>query len=335
MSRVGAYLSGGVDSSLIVSLMTELSGGSGVETFSARLRRSALQHELPYAREVSNALSTRHHEVIVRPRDFQDLWHKLTWHRDAPISEPADLAIFRLASTARESVKVLLSGEGSDELFAGYPKYAYANKAALADFLPPSLRQPLFTGIERTLPVGAAKLRIMLRAMSARSEADRMQTWFAPFTRDERDRMIAGRERDGYREIWSRARGDLIQRMLYVDCHTWLVDNLLERGDRMAMAASVESRPSLPGSSPRGARVRPPFLAQGQRRHHKMGRQGGRASHPAGAHRRSQEGGFSGSAGSLVPKRPARDGTRSAAGFRFLRLFAHVATTDPASPGRP
>jgi asparagine synthase (glutamine-hydrolysing) len=240
---VGAFLSGGVDSSLIVALMRELSGGAGVETFSAGFDDPRFD-ELPFAREVSQALATRHHEVVIQPSDFQDLWHRLTWHRDAPISEPADLAIFRLAHRARETVKVLLSGEGSDELFAGYPKYGFATRAGLADWLPGSLREPLLRGVERMLPAAAARPRIMLRAMSARDEADRFQTWFAPFTRYEREALDPGRsERAGHREIWRRARGDLVQRMLYVDCHTWLVDNLLERGDRMAMAASVESRP--------------------------------------------------------------------------------------------
>jgi asparagine synthase (glutamine-hydrolysing) len=180
---------------------------------------------------------------MVGAADFERLWGKLTWHRDAPLSEPADIAIHQLATVARGSVKVLLSGEGSDELFGGYPKYAVAAKSALADFLPARPRQALLGLVQRLLPEKAHRLRIALRAMAAASEADRFQTWFAPFTRAERDLLMPGPERGRHREIWSRAKGDLLDRMLYVDCHTWLVDNLLERGDRMAMAASVESRP--------------------------------------------------------------------------------------------
>jgi asparagine synthase (glutamine-hydrolysing) len=241
---VGAYLSGGVDSSLIVALMTELRGTAGVDTFAAGFDDPRFD-ELPYAREVSRLLSTRHHEVVVAPADFQDLWHRLTWHRDAPISEPADLAIFCLARTARErSIKVLLSGEGSDELFAGYPKFKWAARAGLADLVPAAIREHSFRALERALPVSSDRARIMLRAMSAPSEADRFRAWFSPFTGYERKQLFPDlRGREGHREIWDRARGDLISRMLYFDCHTWLVDNLLERGDRMAMAASVESRP--------------------------------------------------------------------------------------------
>lgn len=239
---VGAYLSGGVDSSLIVSMMTELAGGGRIETFSAGFGDPRFD-ELPYARQVSEALGTAHHEVIVEPSDFRDLWKRLTWARDAPISEPADLAIFRLASLARDSVKVLLSGEGADELFAGYPKFAWARRAGLADLLPAGLREPLLRVAERGLPGRFGKARIALRAMAARSEADRFQTWFSPFTRYERDALIEGDERAQHHAIASRCEGDVIQRMLYVDQHAWLTDNLLERGDRMAMAASVESRP--------------------------------------------------------------------------------------------
>lgn len=240
---VGAYLSGGVDSSMIVAMMARMGGSAGVETYSAGFADPRFD-ELPFAREVSEAVGTRHHEIIVEPSDFESLWHKLTWHRDAPISEPADLAIFRLASLASDTVKVLLSGEGSDELFAGYPKYAWAHKAGWSDLMPKGLRGGLLTAIEQGLPARFGKPRIMLRAMAAADEADRFQSWFAPFVRNERQALYGDQpERDGHREIWKRAEGDLIQRMLYVDCHTWLVDNLLERGDRMAMAASVESRP--------------------------------------------------------------------------------------------
>jgi asparagine synthase (glutamine-hydrolysing) len=140
-------------------------------------------------------------------------------------------------------VKVLLSGEGSDEIFAGYPKYKYAQVAAWADSLPPVLRKHLFKRLERLLPEKYNKLRVMLRAMSAPNEAERFQTWFAPFTSYERDILLPGKTRNDYIYIWKKAEGDLIRRMLYFDCHTWLVDNLLERGDKMAMAASVEYRP--------------------------------------------------------------------------------------------
>ena len=87
---------------------------------------------------MSQLLRTEHHEVIVGTEDFRSLWRKLTWHRDAPISEPADVAVFKLAELARRSVTVVLSGEGSDELFAGYPKHRYAGLSAAVGVVPSS-----------------------------------------------------------------------------------------------------------------------------------------------------------------------------------------------------
>lgn len=236
---VGAYLSGGVDSSLIVALMTRLRGGAPVDTYSAGFDDPRFD-ELPFARQVSERLGTRHHEVIVKPEDFRALWPQLTWHRDAPLSEPADVALYQLASAARSSVKVLLSGEGSDELFAGYPKYAAAGWAELASRIDAfgALR-----ALERILPPGAGRLRIALRAAAASDAAERARAWFAPFTEYERRALFPGPERSTHRDVWDATRGDRVRRMLLADCKVWLTDNLLERGDRMSMAASVELRP--------------------------------------------------------------------------------------------
>lgn len=239
---VGAYLSGGLDSSLIVALMKELRGGSEVQTFAAGFSDPRFD-ELPYARQVSKAVGTTHHEVMVSAGDFRDLWETLSWHRDGPISQAADVAIFKIAKQARGEVKVLLSGEGSDEIFGGYPKYAFDPRLAPLAGIPARLRVPAFRAVERLLPESKNRVRQAARALTARSTGERMQTWFGPFTWFERSSL-----RPGYGSFhdpgqWQRAGGDHLRRMLYVDCHTWLADNLLERGDRMSMAASIENRP--------------------------------------------------------------------------------------------
>jgi asparagine synthase (glutamine-hydrolysing) len=239
---VGAYLSGGLDSSLVVALMKKARQGGAVATFSAGFADPRFD-ELPYARQVSEAIGTEHHEVHVTAKDFEELWPRLTWHRDGPISEPADVAVFRIAEHARKSVKVLLSGEGADEIFAGYPKYAFETRIAALAAVPGFLRVPAFRAVERLLPGSRSKARTAARALAARSDAERMETWFAPFTWYERRALRGGMGAPRARGEWERSRGDVVRRMLYVDCHTWLSDNLLERGDRMSMAASVENRP--------------------------------------------------------------------------------------------
>jgi len=240
---VGAYLSGGVDSSLIVAMMSEIREGAGVATFSAGFG-DPRHDELPWARRVSKYLSTEHHEVQVCPDDFEKLWSQLTWHRDAPVSEPADIAVFRLAELAREHVKVVLSGEGGDELFAGYPKYRLARLLQAADLVPGGVRSRLAALVDHRIPAAGARARIAVRAAGARTEEDRFSTWFAPFTPAERARLLAGTESHPQAEA-DGPRRDVIGRMLAADLQNWLPDNLLERGDRMSMAASLELRPPL------------------------------------------------------------------------------------------
>lgn len=239
---VGAYLSGGVDSSLIVALMSQARQGTGVETFSAGFG-DARNDELPFARRVSELLRTDHHEVIVTPEDFRSLWGRLSWHRDAPISEPADVAVFRLAELARRSVRVVLSGEGSDELFAGYPKHRFAAATRTAGLVPWRLRMPALAALERRLPPAASRLRTAARALAGRDEPERLRMWFAAFTEPERRALLHDAERHPWAGSLQPPRGDALRRMLMADAQAWLTDNLLERGDRMSMAASLELRP--------------------------------------------------------------------------------------------
>ncbi|MBA2390848.1 MAG: asparagine synthase (glutamine-hydrolyzing) [Geodermatophilaceae bacterium] len=238
---VGAYLSGGLDSSLIVALATSVNSGAQMRTYSAGFSDPRFD-ELPWARRVSQLLHTEHHEVTIGPSEFIDLWRPLTWHRDAPMSEPADVAVHKLAVLAGQDVKVVLSGEGSDELFAGYPKYRMATTADVVGMLPSRIRGPVLTRLDRALPAALGRLTIPVRAMAATSREQRLRTWFAPFTDTERQALL-GPPRRHAEEWFGPGRGDAVRRMLYADTQGWLPDNLLERGDRMSMSASVELRP--------------------------------------------------------------------------------------------
>lgn len=235
---VGAYLSGGLDSSLVTSLMAEMHSGGEVNTYSAGFGDDSLD-ETHWARRVADHVGTRHHELTVTADDFERCWSALSWHRDAPLSEPSDVAVFRLAELAGQHVKVLLSGEGADELFAGYPKHRYAEATRWLGVLPSAaLRR-----VEKTLPAHHARLGVAMRAMSEDTYPERMRGWFAPFTTPERAALLGGQPARSTLSPFTDGRGDALHRMLYADVRTWLCDNLLERGDRMSMAASVELRP--------------------------------------------------------------------------------------------
>lgn len=240
---VGSYLSGGVDSSLIVAVMKDLRGDAPVETFAAGFGDERFD-ELSWARRVADHVGTCHHEVQVRADDFEGLWPRMTWHRDAPMSEPADIAVFRLAELARERVSVVLSGEGGDELFGGYPKYRIAPWLKASRIMPATVRGKVAGALDPRLPQRLNRHRIALRVLGAPTEVEQYRTWFAPFTAAERRRLLGagppvGRDRE------TPEGDDAIDRMLRHDLVSWLPDNLLERGDRMSMASSLELRPPL------------------------------------------------------------------------------------------
>lgn len=236
---VGVYLSGGVDSSLLTAMTRQEEPGQRLHTFGASFGDERYD-ETVWARKVAELNGTIHHDVVVTADDFLNNWAKLSWQRDGPLSEPADVAVYRLAQLAREQVKVVLSGEGSDELFAGYPKYMFADATRWLGAVP-SLG--LLGRLERALPASKSRLRIAVRAMSENKFDERLRGWFAPFTVAERARLTGRPAPRGAPAAYSRGRGDALRRMLYADTCVWLTDNLLERGDRMSMAASLETRP--------------------------------------------------------------------------------------------
>lgn len=114
---VGALLSGGIDSSIIVGAMSQLTA-LPVKTFAVGFDITGYS-ELPYARLVSEHFGTEHHELVVQGPDLPKYWPLLTWHRDEPVSEPSDLGVYLISKLARQHVKVVLSGEGGDEIFCG------------------------------------------------------------------------------------------------------------------------------------------------------------------------------------------------------------------------
>ena len=243
---VGAYLSGDLDSSLVVAQVQQLRGDLRVPTFAAGFGDGAADgahDELAWARHVSDLLGTQHHEVHLRVADFEDLWSALTWHRDSPISEPADVAAFGLARAAREHVQVVLSGEGGDELFGGHVRLRLAGLAERSTLLPARWRAGLAGPVERRLS-SRSRAGTALRAVAAGDVTEQHSAWVAPFTATERARLLGGAP-PPERKPTPTLGVDAVDRMLRHDLRHWLPDHLLERGDRMSMAASVGVRPAL------------------------------------------------------------------------------------------
>ena len=239
----GAFLSGGLDSSMIVGLMSRHTGQ--VKTFTAGFGESAYS-ELAYAAEVAKYFGTLHQEVVVSDRDIVEHLPRLTAFRDAPVSEPADIPVYMLAREAARSVKMVLTGEGSDEVLGGYPKHVAERFANAYLMLPGSLRRGLIAPLADFLPYGSRRVKTAVASLNTEDWRERSVRWFGALDRSERERLFLPRvNRSPAADTPPFDVGpgtSALRRILYFDQTSWLPDNLLERADRMTMAASIESR---------------------------------------------------------------------------------------------
>ena len=236
----GAFLSGGVDSSLIVALMSKIIN-EPVKTYTVGFKNFA-SSEAPYAKVVAELYRTDHHELILKEEVFSDYLEELTVLRDAPLSEPADIPLYLLSKMANKKVKILLSGEGSDELFAGYPKYQFDHLYKYMKLCPDSLMD-LFI---KKLPSKFRKVEIAIKSLREQHSPDRWSQWFSPFNAREKQRLFTAPSKDYLNPLDIYAKkynlNSSLLSFLFCDCKVWLPDNLLDRGDRMTMGASIEGR---------------------------------------------------------------------------------------------
>jgi asparagine synthase (glutamine-hydrolysing) len=254
---LGVFLSGGVDSSAVAALMTKLRG-EPVETFSVGYTEDAYS-ELPYARIVAEHLKSVHHEVLVSREQFFDALPQLIWHEDEPIAWPSSIPLYFVAALARERVKVVLTGEGSDETLGGYARYAFTLKNASLDryyrgIVPSALRRHIRNAIQESSWMSASLRRKLAHTPFARDGNSWASLYFdnflCAFSEREQQSLLkddvaaefkAGAPYENALEYWDHSSGDMLQRLLYTDIKTYLVE-LLMKQDNMSMAASIESR---------------------------------------------------------------------------------------------
>ena len=253
---IGAFLSGGVDSSAVVGCMAR-HADQPIRTYAigfAGGQAEALYNELPYARRVAKLFGTQHREILVKP-DVVGLLPKLLWHMDEPVADTAFITTYLVSEFARQDVKVILSGVGGDELFGGYRRYLGGHYAQRFNHLPGPLRQLIaaaaarlpadrHSGLLNTLRLAKgfvasaglspdARYRSYLQVMAQASVAQLMvhPPGNAP---DALDRAFAGAGQQ-----------DELNRMMAVDAETQLPDDLLMLTDKMSMAVSLECRVPL------------------------------------------------------------------------------------------
>ena len=236
----GAFLSGGVDSASIVAIMSKISR-LPIKTFSVGFEVSE-NSELEFARMVAEEFECDHHELIVKPEDLPSHLEELIGLRDAPVAEPSDIPIFLLSKFASKEVKMVLTGEGSDEILGGYEKYfleVYGSK--YRKWTPRFIRESLVSGSINLLPEKFWRWKMAINTLNITDNEERMAAWFGGMRPSEIEGFLINDAPVTVPYRWSEEHSE-IRNLMDFDQRFWLPDNLLERGDRMTMAASIEAR---------------------------------------------------------------------------------------------
>jgi asparagine synthase (glutamine-hydrolysing) len=245
---LGAFLSGGVDSSAIVASMTR-HASKPVKTFSVGFHDQRYD-ESPYARSVARAFGAEHHELILEPDGF-DIIDKLVWHLDEPFGDTSAIPTYLVSQLASQHVTVVLSGDGGDELFGGYQKYLVEKTERRFDRLPPFIRTMAGT-IGGMLPEGARGKRFLTHF--GLSGIDRYLDASTLFHTDQQRRLFAADIRETLALVDfahsgpdpARAKtGHWLSTLQYMDLKHYLPLDILTKVDRMSMAHSIEARVPL------------------------------------------------------------------------------------------
>jgi len=248
---LGMFLSGGIDSSAIAAMMQRMVS-EPVKTFSVGYAEAEFS-ELGYAREVAARIGTDHREIKIGFEDFFGALPELVWHEDEPISWPSSVSLYYVSELASEHVKVVLTGEGSDELFAGYGRYRHQLRSAghmkFYGHGPEGLRRWVRDRISTTKLLGADLRRKLKHTVLGRTgdlQSLYLENFYGAFSAAE-VRKLSGNpdSAEAYRPFIglfeSVPQLPYLERLLYADQQTYL-EELLMKQDRMSMAASIESR---------------------------------------------------------------------------------------------
>lgn len=244
---LGAFLSGGIDSGALVALMAGVMG-EPVKTFTIGFEDRDGFDERPYARAVAERFGTEHHERVAHPETIE-LVERLVHHHDQPFGDSSAVPTFLLSELAREHVTVALSGDGGDELFAGYERFAAGVAVDAVLRIPEPLRAAGRSALD-ALPRDALHGRVG-RAQRFAGNADKglpgaYLEWVSFIPESWRQRLLAEPDtwaRDAYAESWHASAGAAtLDRLLALNMDTYLVDDLLVKMDRTSMAQSLEVR---------------------------------------------------------------------------------------------
>ncbi|WP_182201742.1 asparagine synthase (glutamine-hydrolyzing) [Paraliobacillus salinarum] len=239
---VGSFLSGGIDSSIIVSMAKAYN--PNIKTFSVGFEQEGYS-EVDVARETAEKLGVENHAYMITPEEFVKELPKIIWHMDDPLADPAAVPLYFVAREASKQVKVVLSGEGADELFGGYNIYREPHDLRIFNKLPNILNQ-LLNRLAKILPEGMRGKSLLERGTTPLSE--RYIGNAKMFENSEKKNILQHYYPDHvYQQVtdplYAAVNKDhAVHQMQYIDIHTWLRGDILLKADRMTMAHSLELR---------------------------------------------------------------------------------------------
>ncbi len=259
---VGVFLSGGIDSSAIVSLMREADKDAEIKTYSLAFEEGEKVNELPWARKIANKFNTKHTEFLIGP-DTVDVLSKLLWHLDEPMADPAIIPLYFLAKNSRIHVKTVITGDGGDEVFGGYDYYKIFNHLNVISKIPFS--KNICSSALKFAPDFLLKKihknssdmdrNAVIRRITYVIDNIKTKNYFKAYTSlvgiiadNERKKLL---NKDYFEELpdefnqYFLQPKKLLNKFLYYDQNVLLPDSYLNKTDRMTMAVGLEAREPL------------------------------------------------------------------------------------------
>ncbi|MEM7335460.1 MAG: asparagine synthase C-terminal domain-containing protein, partial [Chloroflexota bacterium] len=242
-----AMLSGGVDSSTVASLMTQISG-QPINTFTVGFDGDFEDNELDFARQHAQRINSHHHEVVISADEFSSFLPHAIHHLEEPVATASTLAMYKVCELARKHVKVVLTGQGADEPFAGYHRYLGERYGEWYRRVPSPIRNYLISPIVMALP----RNERLKRAVNSLGESDNTQriiniyNTFDPSLQKSLYQSDIMHTNGFYKSVYELQKEvnhlDSVTQMLYMDARLYQADNLAIYGDKMSMANSLEAR---------------------------------------------------------------------------------------------
>jgi len=261
---IGAYLSGGIDSSTIVALMSKLNPKERIKTFSVGFAGDKIGNELAYASQVAKIFNTEHKEIMINTKDCIKNLPKIVWHLDEPMSDPAVLPNYIMSREAKKKVTVILTGDGADEIFAGYDQYKFLMMGHKFKWLPKFIRRDVAGTIVKLLPLKLLNKIYPYSSSTGKEMFERFTNFFTEiddnkanayleivsiFNEKEREELLLYRNKlkslnlsTEINKKYFKNKNYFLNNLLKFDMENYLPEDLLMKPDKMCMAFHIESR---------------------------------------------------------------------------------------------